>query len=264
MLPLKVAINRMLHAPVPSSSFLLPILQRPNTRNERAIPVTQPRSVLEWYSSQVYMRAPHLDLETSGPSATTGALELASLAGNVWLLVRVWSESEMLDGLTGVLGAAEEESVGTGWGALSELIEGEAFTSGLEDAGTGGCGEAEGSDRELGDFKKAIAKFHVRRRVQEGVKGDKPGVIGDLGNNDNGLVLVCLQRVLVASIGYDARNRHWWSCECKLNGRPTDNYGRWTRLLLILDILSLLRTTELNGLSVPVERVSQFHNLGEY
>lgn len=52
---------------------------------------------------------------------------------------------------------------------------------------------------------------------------DEPGVIRDLGNNDNGLVLVCLLRVLIASSGYDARNRHWGSCECKLNGRPTDN-----------------------------------------
>lgn len=118
------------------------------------------------------MRAPHLDLETSGPSATTGTLELASLAGNVWLLVRVGSESEMLDGLTGVLGATEEQGVGTGWGALCELIEGEAFTSGLENAGTGGCGEAEGSDGELGDFEETIAKFQVRKMVSRVLRGE--------------------------------------------------------------------------------------------
>jgi hypothetical protein len=102
------------------------------------------------------MRAPHLDLETSGPSATTGTLELASLAGDIWLLVRVWAETEMLDGFTRVLWSAEEKSVGAGWGALRKLIEGEALTTGLDDTGTGGCGEAEGGDGELGDFEEAF------------------------------------------------------------------------------------------------------------
>jgi hypothetical protein len=102
------------------------------------------------------MREPQLDLETSGPSATTGTLELASLAGHVWLLVRVWSESEMLDGFTGVLWSAEEEGVGTSRGTLRKLIESEALTSGLDDTGTGGCSEAKGGDRELGDFEEAM------------------------------------------------------------------------------------------------------------
>jgi len=61
-----------------------------------------------------------LDLETLGPSATTSLLELAALAGNAWLLSRVRTETEMLDGFTGVLGSTEEEGVGTSWGALLE------------------------------------------------------------------------------------------------------------------------------------------------
>lgn len=101
-----------------------------------------------------HTRAPRLDLETSGPSATTGTLEFASLAGHIWLLVRVWSESEMLDCFTGILWSAEEEGVGTGWGALRKFIEGEALTAGLEDASTGGCGEAEGGDGHLGNFEE--------------------------------------------------------------------------------------------------------------
>jgi hypothetical protein len=44
------------------------------------------------------------------------------------------------------------------------------------------------------------------------IGGDEPGVIGDLGNNDNGLVLVCLLRMFIASSGYDARDGHWGSC----------------------------------------------------
>jgi len=65
----------------------------------------------------------------------------------------------MLDGFTGVLWSAEEEGVGTGWGALRKLIESEALTSGLDDAGTGGCGEAEGSDGEFWDFEKTFKKL---------------------------------------------------------------------------------------------------------
>jgi hypothetical protein len=45
-----------------------------------------------------------LDLETTRPSASTSALELAALALDVGLLVGVGTHAEMLDGLTGVLG----------------------------------------------------------------------------------------------------------------------------------------------------------------
>jgi hypothetical protein len=38
---------------------------------------------------------------------------------------------------------------------LSELIDGEALAAGLLNAGTGGCGEAESSNAQLGDFEEA-------------------------------------------------------------------------------------------------------------
>lgn len=63
-----------------------------------------------------------LNLETSRPSATTGPLELATLAGDSWFLVGVGSEAEVLDGLAGVLWSSEEEGVCSGWGALRKLL----------------------------------------------------------------------------------------------------------------------------------------------
>lgn len=50
-----------------------------------------------------------LDLETARPPATTGALELAALGGDVRLLVLVGTEAEVLEGLAGVLGAAQQQ-----------------------------------------------------------------------------------------------------------------------------------------------------------
>jgi hypothetical protein len=97
-----------------------------------------------------------LDLETPGPSASTGALELAALTLDVWLLVGVGTEAEMLEGLTGVLGSTEEDGVGSSGEAGSDLIDGEALTTSLLDAGTSGGGEAESRNGELGDLKHAV------------------------------------------------------------------------------------------------------------
>jgi len=98
----------------------------------------------------------HLDLETPGPSASTSALELASLAGNIWLLVRVGSESKMLDRLTGVLGATKEKGVGSSGRPQGKLIDGESLAAGLDDAGTRSRSEAESSDGELGEFQETV------------------------------------------------------------------------------------------------------------
>lgn len=58
----------------------------------------------------------------------------------------------MLDGLTRVLGAAEEERVGASGGAEGKLIDGEGLAAGSHDAGTGSGSEAESCDGELGEF----------------------------------------------------------------------------------------------------------------
>lgn len=114
-----------------------------------------------------------LHLETLGASAATGTLELPALALDERLLVGVGTETEVLDRLAGVLGATDEDDVGASRGAEGELVEGEALTAGLEDAGAGGGGEAQGADAELGAL-------------------DEAGVIGDLGDGGHDLALELL------------------------------------------------------------------------
>lgn len=86
-------------------------------------------------------------------------------------LVGVGTEAEMLDSLTGVLGATEEQGVGAGRGAQSKLVEGEGLTTGLLNASTGSSGEAEGGNRQLGDGQETV-------------------VISDGADHDHGLALL--------------------------------------------------------------------------
>ena len=99
------------------------------------------------------------------------------------------TEAEVLDGLTGVLGATEEEGVGTGRGAHGQLIDGQGLTTSGDNAGAGSVGVAEGSDRELGELKETV-------------------VVSDGADQDNGLALVSLAGVLVGSSGNDLGERH--------------------------------------------------------
>lgn len=91
-----------------------------------------------------------LHLETLGPSATTSLLELATLALDVWLLVLVWSHTEVLDGLTSVLGSSQQNNIATSWGTESELIESETLTTSLLNSCSGSSGESESDDGKLG------------------------------------------------------------------------------------------------------------------
>ena len=103
--------------------------------------------------------------------------------------MRVGTEAEVLDGLTGVLGATEEEGVGTGRGAHGQLIDGQGLTTSGDNAGAGSGGVAEGSDRELGELKETV-------------------VVSDGADQDDGLALVSLAGVLVGSSGNDLGERH--------------------------------------------------------
>lgn len=129
-----------------------------------------------------------LDLETPGPSAATSALELAALGLDVGLLVGVGTEAEVLDGLTGVLGSTEEDGVGTSGETGGNLVDGKDLTTSLLDAGAGRGGEAQGSDGELGELKKAV-------------------VVGDGADNDDGLALVVLRVGLVGGGSDDLGER---------------------------------------------------------
>lgn len=97
-----------------------------------------------------------LDLETTRPSSATSALELAALALDVGLLMGVGTETEMLDGLTGVLGSTDEDGVGSSGEAGSDLIDGESLTTGLQDACASRGSEAESCDGELGELKETV------------------------------------------------------------------------------------------------------------
>lgn len=111
-------------------------------------------------------------------------------------LVGVGSETEVLDSLTGVLGATEEDDVGTGWCAEGELVECDGLTTGLLNAGTGSCGELERADAELGELEETV-------------------VIGDGTDNGADLALVDLGGVLVGGDGDDLGERHWWGVDAR-------------------------------------------------
>lgn len=98
-------------------------------------------------------------------------------------LVLVGTEAEVLDGLASVLGATEKEGVGTGGLLKGELVEGDGLATGSLDASTGSGGEAEGSNRDLGDGQETV-------------------VIGDGTDNNDGLLLVA-----VLEVGGNARER---------------------------------------------------------
>lgn len=99
------------------------------------------------------------------------------------------TEAEVLDGLTGVLGATEEEGVGTGRGAHGQLIDGQGLTTSGDNAGAGSVGVAEGGNRELGELKETV-------------------IVSDGADQDDGLALVSLAGVLVGSGGNDLGERH--------------------------------------------------------
>lgn len=98
-------------------------------------------------------------------------------------LVLVGAHAEVLESLTGVLGATEQEGVAASGRTESQLVQGQGLTTGGKDAGTSGGGESESSDGDLGDLEQAV-------------------VVGDGTNNDDDLVLAVL-----GDLALDARER---------------------------------------------------------
>lgn len=85
----------------------------------------------------------------------------------------VGTEAEVLDSLTGVLGATEDQGVASSGGTESKLVQGDSLTTSSEDAGTGGGGESQGSDGHLGALEQTV-------------------VIGDGTDNNDGSLLTLL------------------------------------------------------------------------
>lgn len=86
------------------------------------------------------------------------------------------TEAEVLDGLTVVLGATQQQGVGAGGLLESELIEGQGAAASGKDARAGGGGESQGSDLHLGDLEQAV-------------------VIGDGADDNNRLLVVAVLQV---------------------------------------------------------------------
>ena len=75
-----------------------------------------------------------LVLEATAGAATAGLFELAALGAHVRLGGAVGHTrglAEVLDGLAGVLGPAEQDAAGSGGGHQGQLIEGQALTASL-------------------------------------------------------------------------------------------------------------------------------------
>lgn len=87
-----------------------------------------------------------------------GTLKLTALGADVGLDVatRASRDAEVLDGFTGILLAAEQQAVGTGRTALGQLVKGQALTTGLQNAGTGGLGETQSTDLHGGQVKLTL------------------------------------------------------------------------------------------------------------
>lgn len=108
----------------------------------------------------------------------------------------VGSESEMLDGLAGVLGAAQQDDVASGRVLDGELVQSQALTAGLLDPGTSSGRESQGGNVEFRDGQQAV-------------------VIGDGADNGDRLVLVRLLSALGGDFAGNARERHWGSVDAR-------------------------------------------------
>lgn len=85
-------------------------------------------------------------------------LELTALGTDIRLNVALGasSDTKVLNGLTGVLLSAEEDTVGASGAALGELVKSQALTTSLDNAGTGSLGETKSSDLHLGDLNETL------------------------------------------------------------------------------------------------------------
>jgi len=129
----------------------------------------------------------NLDLETSGLPTSTCLLKFTTLGLDIWFLVLVGTEAEMLDSLTRVLGTSQEKSVGSSWSSESQLVQSESLTTGGNNASAGSGSETESRNTKLGNGQESV-------------------VIGDGTNNDNGLVVGLLGGVRNNSRDGDGRS----------------------------------------------------------
>jgi hypothetical protein len=127
----------------------------------------------------------NLDLETTRSTLTTSLFELSTLGTNERLLVLMGTHTEMLNGLTRVLGTTDKDSVGTSRSTEGQLIQSQNFTTSLQDTSLGSLGEMKSSNRELGEVQKT-------RIISDGTNNNNSvvtlGVLDNTRNGDRGTV----------------------------------------------------------------------------
>lgn len=154
-------------------------------------------------------------------------------------LVLVGAEAKVLESLTGVLGATDQQGVAAGGGTQSQLVEGQGLATGGDDAAAGGSGESQSGDGHLGDLEKTV-------------------VIRDGADDDDGLVL------LVADLALDAGQGNGGSVDLDKWFRQDTCYSRRRirDIDLTRDIKRRRRTTLLKAESVrPVEHTHAISTL---
>jgi hypothetical protein len=101
-------------------------------------------------------------------TTTTGILRSTSRLGtlaNVGSGVLTVDTTEVTEGLTGTTGTLNEDGLGTSWALKSQLIEGQATTTGGGDAGTSRLREAEGSNCDLGRLEVTTVNGKNREKM---------------------------------------------------------------------------------------------------
>lgn len=111
----------------------------------------------------------------------------------------VWSKAKVLDSLSGVLWASQQQSVASSWSSEGQLIQGQGLTTSSDNASTSGGSETESSDTEFWDGQQTV-------------------VIGDGTNNHD-----CLVVGLLGDVGGDSRDGHWWSVDARHEESAKDN-----------------------------------------
>lgn len=86
----------------------------------------------------------------------------------------VGTEAKVLDGLSGVLGASEEQGVASSGCTESKLVQGQGLTTSSQDTGPSSSSEAESSNAKLGDSQETVV-------IRDGTNDHDSLVVGLLG-----------------------------------------------------------------------------------
>lgn len=146
-----------------------------------------------------------LDFEAVGSSATTSLLELSAFRNNSGLdaivCVRVvggCAVTKISDSFTGILSTTEKNSVTSFRAAKSQLIQGDALATSLNNSSSGSLGESQGSNCKLRNLQQTRVISHgtnnhsgfaILSLQVSGQSGQRDGRVVNFGHSqslDNG------------------------------------------------------------------------------